>query len=87
MDPHRRRPIHHGLPTRIITAMCGSGSIRVLHADDANGGCCGFEGVGNTNRVRNLDVDKVGSVGLLTGADMIMVIIIERIKHSRREEG
>jgi hypothetical protein len=63
----------------------GSGGIRVLHADDANGG---LEGVGNTNRVRNLDVDKVGAASPLTGADMVMVIIIvEIIKLSRREEG
>ena len=37
----------------------------------------------------NLDVDKVGAADSLTGAVMVMVIIIveKKIKSSRREEG
>ena len=34
--PHRCRPITNGLLTRTTTGTCDSGSIRVLHADDAN---------------------------------------------------
>jgi energy-converting hydrogenase Eha subunit C len=42
---------------------------------------------GNTSSVRNLDVDKVGAADSLTGAVMVMVIIVvERIKRSRHEE-
>ena len=41
----------------------GSGSLRVLHADDGNGGWYGFTGAGNTRSARNLDVGKV--LGLL----------------------
>jgi hypothetical protein len=85
--PHRRRPIDYGLPTRAATRTCGSGGIRVLHPDDANGGWCGFTGAGNTNSVRNLDVDKVGAADSLTQVVMVIVIIVvERIKSSKREE-
>src|SRR6266566_6748338 len=56
---HRRRPIHHGLPTRTTTCTCGSGGIRVLQTDDGHGGWCRFAGAGNTSGVWNLDVDKV----------------------------
>jgi hypothetical protein len=69
-----------GLPTHTTTCTCG---IRVLHVDDANGSWCGFTGAGNTS-VGNLDVDKVGAADSLTGAVMVMVIIvIERIKRRR----
>jgi hypothetical protein len=37
--PHRRHQTHHGLPARTTTTTtgtCGSGGIRVLHADDGN---------------------------------------------------
>jgi hypothetical protein len=72
-------------PTRTTTGTCGSGGIRVLHADDGNQGC-GFAGAGNTSGVRNLDVDKVGAADSLTGAVMVMmIIVVERIKRSRRE--
>jgi hypothetical protein len=60
LNPHRRRPIHHGLPTRTTTGTCGSGGIRARHADDGNGGWYGFAGAGNASSVRNLHVDKVG---------------------------
>jgi hypothetical protein len=69
---------HYGLPASsssdpsqaprlTTTGTCGSGGIRVLHADDGNQGC-GFAGAGNTSGVRNLDVDKVGAADSLTGA-------------------
>jgi hypothetical protein len=88
---------HYGLPassssypSRVpmctTTGTCGSGGIRVLHAGDAKGGWCEFAGAGNTNSVRNLDVDKVEAADSLTGAVMVMVlviIVIERIKCSR----
>ncbi|KAF8497805.1 hypothetical protein F5888DRAFT_1634238 [Russula emetica] len=52
-----------------------------------NDGWCGFAGPGNTSSVRNLDVDKAWAVDSLTGAVIIMVIIVvERMKRSRREE-
>ena len=35
--PHRRPPTHHGLPTALPLAR-GSDDIRVLRADDVNGG-------------------------------------------------
>ena len=85
--PHRRRPAHHGLPTRTTTGTRGSGGILVLHVDDGNGRWCEFAGAGNTCSVRNLDVDKVGAADSLTGAVMAMVIVVvERIKRSRRED-
>ena len=65
--PHRCRPITNGLPTRTTTGTCDSGSIRVLHADDANEGWCGFAGARNIGSVRDLDVDKVGTADSLTG--------------------
>ena len=66
--PHHHRPIHHGLPTRTTAGLCGSDGIRVLHADDANRGWCGFVGAGNTGSVRSLDVDKVEAADSLTRA-------------------
>jgi hypothetical protein len=78
--PHRRRPIYHRLPMRTTTSTCGSGAIRVLHPDDANGGWCRFAGAGNTSSVRNLDIDKVGAVIIM------VIIVVERTKLSRREE-
>ena len=40
--------------------MYGSGSIRILHADNVNGGgWCGFAVAGNNSSMLNLDVDKV----------------------------
>jgi hypothetical protein len=71
LTPHRRRPIHHGLPTRTITGTCGSGGIRALHVDDGNGGWYGFAGAGNASSVRNLHVDKVGAADSLAGAVII----------------
>ena len=47
-----------------------------MHDDDG----CGFARASNSSRVRNLDVGKVGAV-------MVMVIIVvKRIRRSRREE-
>jgi hypothetical protein len=82
--------LYYGLLTRTITGTCGSSGIRVLHADDANGGSCGFAQAGNTSSARNLDVDKVGAAdSLLAVVVMVMVIIVVeriKIKRSRREE-
>jgi hypothetical protein len=64
----------------------GSGGIRVLHADDGNKGWDGFAGAGNPSSVRNLDVDKVGVADSLTGAVVMAIMVVERIKRSRREE-
>jgi hypothetical protein len=86
---------HYGLPTSSSSypswapdvhhyCTCGSGGIRVLHAGDTKGGWCGFAGAGDISSVRNLDVDDS-----LTGAVMVMVlviIVVQRIKRSRREE-
>jgi hypothetical protein len=84
--PHRYRPIHHRLLTRTTTGTCGSGGIRVLllrllHADNGNGGWRGVTGAGNTSSVRNLDVDKVGAV--MGHGVMMVIIVVERIKRSR----
>ena len=69
------RPIHHGLPMRTTTGTCVSGGLRVLHADDGNGGWREFAG------------DKVGAADSFIWAVVVMVIIVaERIKRSRREE-
>jgi hypothetical protein len=79
--PASCRPIHHGLPTRTTRGTCGSGGIRVLHANDANRGWYEFAGAGNTSSVRNLDVDKVGAADSRAGAVIIIVItFVERIK-------
>ena len=80
---YRRRPIHHELPTRTTTGTCGSGDIRVLHADDVNGGAwCGFAGAGDTSIVQDLNV-RVAN--LRTRAVMTKVIIlVERIKLLRK---
>jgi hypothetical protein len=44
-------------------------------------------GAGNTSSMRNLNVNKVGAADLLIWAVMVRVIIVvERIKHSRWEE-
>jgi hypothetical protein len=84
--PHRRRPIHHRLPTRTRTGMWGNGGIRVLYPEDANGGWCEFAGAGNTSSVWYLDVNKVGAADSLSGVVMVMVfIVVERIKRSTRE--
>jgi hypothetical protein len=40
--PHRRRPIHHGLPTHTAAGTCGSSGIQVLQADNANGARAGL---------------------------------------------
>lgn len=83
--PHRRRrrPIDHGLSMCTTTSTYSSGKIRVLHADDADGGWCGFTGAGNTSSVLNLEVEKVGVADSLTRAVITMVIIVgEQIKCS-----
>ncbi|KAI0266896.1 hypothetical protein BGY98DRAFT_938980 [Russula aff. rugulosa BPL654] len=43
-------------PARVVVAVFES----CMHADDTNGACCGFAGVGNISKCGNLDVDKVG---------------------------
>jgi hypothetical protein len=90
--PHRRRPIYHGLPTRTTTGTCSSGGY-------SSPACCMLtmrtEGVVGPRELAtpaecgNLEVDKVGAGDSLTGAVMVMVIIIveKKIKRSRREEG
>ena len=79
--------MHRGHPTRTTTGTWGRGGIRALHADDGNGGWYGFAGAGNASGVQNLYVDKVGAADSLTGAAVITVImVVERIKRSRREE-
>ena len=87
--PHHRRPIHHGLPTRTTTGTCGSGgysnpacSMLTMRTE----GVVGLRELGTPAECGNLDVDRVGATDTLTDAVMVMVIIIvERIKHSRRE--
>ena len=90
--PHRRRPIHHGLPTRITTGTCDSGgysnpacSMLTMRTE----GGVGLRELGTPAECGNLDVDKVGAADSLTGAVMVMVIILveKKIKRSRREEG
>ncbi len=70
-DPSRAPGAHYS-----TTGACGSGGIRVLHAEDENGGWCGFAGAGNTDSVRNFDVGEDGVVDSLTGAVIVMVIIV-----------
>ena len=84
--PHRCRPITHERPTCTSTGTCDSGSIRVLHADDANGGWCAFSGARNISSVRNPDLDKVGTADLLTGCHGHGDHRHRRIKRSRHEE-
>ena len=72
---------------RTTTCTCGSRGLRVLHADYGNGGWREFAGVGNTSRVCNFDVEKVGAADSFTWAVAVMVIIVVgRIKRSRHEE-
>ena len=68
------------------TGTCDSGSIRVLHADDASGELCAFSGARNISSVGNLDVDKVGTADLLTGCHGHGDHCHRRIKHSRHKE-
>ena len=88
MAPHHRRPIYHGGPTRTTTGACGSDGIRVMHADDENGGVGSRElATPAVCGISSLDVDKVGFADSLTGAVIAMVIIvIERIKRPRRKK-
>ena len=89
--PHRRRPIHHALPTRITTGACSSGgyscpvcSMLTMRTK----GVVGSRELATLAECGNFDVYKVGAADSLTEAVMVTVIIIvERIKHSRREEG
>ena len=74
--PHHRCEIHHGLPTHTTTGTYGSGGIQIVHDDDG----CGFAGAGNSSSVRNLEVGKVGAVTVM------VIIVVNRIKHSRCEE-
>jgi hypothetical protein len=60
LNPHHRRPIHHGLRTRTTVGPGGRGSVRVLHPDEVTGGWCEFAGAGNTSGVRNPEVDMSG---------------------------
>ena len=76
--PHRRRPIHHGLPTRTMTGMCSSG----LYSNPAcsmltirTEGVVGSRDLATPAECGNLDVDKVGAADSLSGAVMVMVII------------
>ena len=46
------------------------------HADDANEGYCGSEGVGNTSRVPDISTSTKSAADSLTEAVMVMVIII-----------
>jgi hypothetical protein len=90
--PHRRRPIHHGLPTRTTTGTFSSGgysspacSMLTMRTE----GVVGLRELATPAKCRNLDVDKVRAANSLIGAVMVMVIIIveKKIKSSRCEEG
>jgi hypothetical protein len=75
LNPHRCRPIHHGLPARVVVVVFEPCMLTMV-----------TEG-GMGLRELAMPVDKVGAADSLTRAVTIMVIIIvERIKRSRREE-
>ena len=59
-DPSRAPEVHN------TTGTCGSGGIRVLHADD--GGGVGSRELASS--VWNLDVDKSGAADSMTGSVM-----------------
>ena len=91
--PHRRHPIHYGLPMCTTTGTFSSGrylspacSMLTMRME----GVVGSWELATPAECGNLDVNKVGAADSLTGAVMVMVIIIvekKKIKSSRRKEG
>ena len=77
----RHRPIHQGPPT--LTAVVAG--IRVLRADDVNGTWVGSRELATPAACGIIDVDKVRVAGSLAWTVMVMIIVVERIKRSRRE--
>ena len=72
--PHRRRPVHHGLPTRTTTGACSSGgysspvcSILTMRTE----GVVGLRELVTPAACENLEVDKVGTADSLTRAVMV----------------
>ena len=88
--PHHHRLIHHRLPTRTPTGMFSSGgysspacSMLTMQME----GVVGSRELATPAKCGNLDVDKVRAADSLTGAVMVMVIIIVEKKKSKVQDG